>query len=99
MKGERRTRTNLRHFGQIGRHGPKGVSIRIRPAHIMTKVSSINPKEIAAPMGYSHVVSIESPKKILYISGQISKNQSGEMGEWATWKRRRDRSTRISSRY
>ncbi|MDA4113002.1 MAG: RidA family protein [Thaumarchaeota archaeon] len=45
----------------------------------MTKVSFTNPKEIAAPMGYTHVVSIESPKKILYISGQVSKNQSGEL--------------------
>jgi enamine deaminase RidA (YjgF/YER057c/UK114 family) len=45
----------------------------------MTKVSFINPKEIAAPVGYTHVVSIESPRKILYISGQISKNQGGEM--------------------
>ena len=45
----------------------------------MTKVSFINPKEIAAPMGYTHLVSIENPKKILYISGQISKDQSGQI--------------------
>jgi enamine deaminase RidA (YjgF/YER057c/UK114 family) len=45
----------------------------------MTKISFTNPKEIAAPVGYTHVVSVESPRKILYISGQVSKNQSGEM--------------------
>ena len=45
----------------------------------MTKVSFINPKEIATPMGYTHVVSIESPRKILYISGQISKDQTGQI--------------------
>ena len=45
----------------------------------MTKVSFINPKEIAVPMGYTHLVSIESPKRILYISGQISKNQCGQV--------------------
>jgi enamine deaminase RidA (YjgF/YER057c/UK114 family) len=45
----------------------------------MTKVSFINPKDIAVPMGYTHLVSIESPKRILYISGQISKNQSGQI--------------------
>jgi len=45
----------------------------------MTKISFANPKEIAAPVGYTHVVSVESPRKTLYISGQVSKNQSGEL--------------------
>jgi enamine deaminase RidA (YjgF/YER057c/UK114 family) len=44
----------------------------------MTKTTFTNPKEIATPVGYTHVVSVEDPKRILYISGQISRNQSGE---------------------
>ena len=45
----------------------------------MTKISFINPSEVAAPTGYTHVVSVEGPKKILYVSGQVSKNQKGEI--------------------
>jgi enamine deaminase RidA (YjgF/YER057c/UK114 family) len=44
----------------------------------MALTSFINPKEVAAPMGYTHVVSVDSPRKMLYISGQISRNQTGE---------------------
>ncbi|MDA4135543.1 MAG: RidA family protein [Thaumarchaeota archaeon] len=45
----------------------------------MTKISFINPSEVAAPAGYTHVVSVEDPQKILYVSGQVSKNQKGEI--------------------
>jgi enamine deaminase RidA (YjgF/YER057c/UK114 family) len=45
----------------------------------MTKISFINPGEVAAPTGYTHVVSVEGPQKILYVSGQVSKNQKGEI--------------------
>jgi len=44
----------------------------------MTKVSFLNPREVAVPTGYSQVVSAENPKRILYISGQVSINQKGE---------------------
>jgi len=44
----------------------------------MAQISFINPKEIAAPTGYTHVVSVDTPRKTLYISGQVSRNQTGE---------------------
>ncbi len=44
----------------------------------MTKISFINPGELATPVGYTHVVTVDGPKKILYISGQVSRNQKGE---------------------
>jgi len=44
----------------------------------MTSISFINPKEVAIPTGYTNVVSVDGPKKILYISGQVSTNQKGE---------------------
>jgi enamine deaminase RidA (YjgF/YER057c/UK114 family) len=45
----------------------------------MAKVSFINPKEVAIPTGYTQVVSAESPKRIMYISGQVSIDQEGEV--------------------
>jgi enamine deaminase RidA (YjgF/YER057c/UK114 family) len=45
----------------------------------MGKISFINPGEVAAPTGYTHVVSVEGPQKVLYVSGQVSKNQKGEI--------------------
>lgn len=44
----------------------------------MTSVSFINPREVAIPTGYTNVVSVDGPRKILYISGQVSTNQKGE---------------------
>jgi enamine deaminase RidA (YjgF/YER057c/UK114 family) len=44
----------------------------------MAKVSFINPKEVSAPTGYSQVVVAEGPKRILYVSGQVSINEKGE---------------------
>ena len=44
----------------------------------MVKVSFLNPREVAVPTGYTQVVSAEGPKRILYISGQVSINQKGE---------------------
>jgi enamine deaminase RidA (YjgF/YER057c/UK114 family) len=44
----------------------------------MTKVSFINPKAVSVPTGYTQVVSVDGPKKMLYISGQVSTNQKGE---------------------
>lgn len=44
----------------------------------MTHISFIDPEEIAAPTGYTHVVSVDGPRKLLFISGQVSRNQKGE---------------------
>jgi 2-iminobutanoate/2-iminopropanoate deaminase len=45
----------------------------------MAKVSFINPKEVAVPTGYTQVVSVDSPKRILYVSGQVSIDQKGDI--------------------
>ncbi len=45
----------------------------------MTKTTFVNPKETYAATGYTHVVSVENPSKILYLSGQIARNQKGEL--------------------
>jgi enamine deaminase RidA (YjgF/YER057c/UK114 family) len=42
------------------------------------KISFINPGEVSAPMGYTHVVSVDGPKRILFISGQVSRDKAGE---------------------
>ena len=47
-------------------------------ARYMTKVSFLNPQEVAVPTGYSQVVSAENITRLLYISGQVSINQKGE---------------------
>jgi len=44
----------------------------------MGRVSFINPQGVAVPTGYSQVVSADGPRKILYISGQVSINEKGE---------------------
>ncbi len=45
----------------------------------MTKISFNNPKEVGPTNGWSQVVSVEGPKKILYLSGQVSVNAQGEL--------------------
>lgn len=45
----------------------------------MTKITFTNPKETYSVAGLSHIVSIDTPAKILYLSGQVSKNQNGEI--------------------
>jgi len=43
------------------------------------QVSFVNPDTVHRPTGYTHVVSVEGPGKILYVSGQIARNQKGEI--------------------
>ncbi len=45
----------------------------------MTKTTFVNPKETYAATGYTHIVSVENSSKILYLSGQIARNQKGEL--------------------
>jgi enamine deaminase RidA (YjgF/YER057c/UK114 family) len=45
----------------------------------MTKITTTNPKEAYSVAGLSHIVTIDTPAKILYLSGQVSKNQKGEI--------------------
>jgi len=43
------------------------------------QISFVNPETVHRPTGYTHVVSVEGPGKILYISGQIARNQEGDI--------------------
>ena len=45
----------------------------------MTKITHVNPKESYAVTGLSHIVAVDAPARILYLSGQVSKNQKGEV--------------------
>src|SRR5437870_1834535 len=45
----------------------------------MTKITHTNPKEGYPVAGFSQVITIEAPAKILYLSGQVSKNQKGDV--------------------
>ena len=45
----------------------------------MTQIAFNNPKGTYAVSGLSHIVTVDSPGKILYLSGQVSKNSRGEI--------------------
>ena len=45
----------------------------------MTKITYANPAEAYWVAGLSHIVSVDTPGKILYISGQVSKDPKGEI--------------------
>jgi enamine deaminase RidA (YjgF/YER057c/UK114 family) len=43
------------------------------------KLSLVNPEGLHKPVGYTHVASVEGSGKILYISGQVARNQKGDI--------------------
>jgi len=43
------------------------------------EVDFVNPATVHKPMGYTHVVSIRDPGKVLYVSGQVAKDHQGNM--------------------
>jgi enamine deaminase RidA (YjgF/YER057c/UK114 family) len=45
---------------------------------MMTRISFANPKEVAPPNGWSQVVSVDGPQRILYVSGQVSTDAKGQ---------------------
>jgi 2-iminobutanoate/2-iminopropanoate deaminase len=45
----------------------------------MSNTRFINPPAIAKPPGYTHVVEITGPAKIVYIAGQLGLDGSGEL--------------------
>lgn len=44
----------------------------------MVSISHVNPPSVSSPTGYTQLVVAEGPKKVLYVSGQVSTNASGE---------------------
>jgi enamine deaminase RidA (YjgF/YER057c/UK114 family) len=49
-----------------------------RESKAMSNTRFINPPEIAKPPGYTHVVEITGPGRIVYIAGQLGLDQSGK---------------------
>ena len=45
----------------------------------MTRISYTNPKEGYAAAGFSQMVTVDAPARILFLSGQVSKNRAGEI--------------------
>jgi enamine deaminase RidA (YjgF/YER057c/UK114 family) len=45
----------------------------------MSQIRFINPPAIAKPPGYTHVVEITGPGRIVYIAGQLGIDQSGKI--------------------
>lgn len=45
----------------------------------MSNTRFINPPEIAKPPGYTHVVEVTGPARIVYIAGQLGLDQSGKI--------------------
>jgi enamine deaminase RidA (YjgF/YER057c/UK114 family) len=45
----------------------------------MSNTRFINPPEIAKPPGYTHVVEITGPGRIVYIAGQLGLDQGGKI--------------------
>jgi enamine deaminase RidA (YjgF/YER057c/UK114 family) len=43
------------------------------------KKQYLNPKELSTPRFYSHAVAIESAKKLVYVSGQVSWDATGNV--------------------
>lgn len=39
----------------------------------------INPENMPAPFGYSHIVEVNNAKRIIYISGQVAINADGHI--------------------
>ena len=47
--------------------------------HLMSNMRFINPEAIAKPGGYSHVVEITGPGRIVYIAGQLGLKPDGKI--------------------
>src|SRR5438105_4533677 len=45
----------------------------------MPRNQHINPESLSRPTGYTHVVSVEGARKLVFISGQVSLNSAGEV--------------------
>jgi enamine deaminase RidA (YjgF/YER057c/UK114 family) len=45
----------------------------------VSKIRHLNPKTISTPRGYSHVVEVTGPGRIIYIAGQIGTDRDGKI--------------------
>src|SRR5262245_40432039 len=46
----------------------------------MTTARYLNPESLSKPPGYSHVVEVTGPGRIIYVAGQLGLDRSGRLG-------------------
>jgi reactive intermediate/imine deaminase len=55
------------------------LSLVLVPVFAMAQIKRTNPSTIAAPTGYTHVVEVTGPTKMVYIAGQVALDKDGKM--------------------
>src|SRR5262245_52541631 len=51
----------------------------LMPAIAFAQVKRSNPPELSTPTGYTHIVEVTGPAKMVYISGQIALDKNGKV--------------------
>ena len=46
----------------------------------MSQIRFINPQALGRPPGYTHVVEVTAPARIVYVAGQLGINREGKLG-------------------
>jgi len=54
------------------------LSLALVPVIAMAQVKRTNPPTLSKPTGYTHIVEVTGPTKIVYISGQIALDKDGK---------------------
>ena len=49
------------------------------PVVAFAQVKRVNPPDLSAPTGYTHIVEVTGPVKTIYISGQIAADKKGNV--------------------
>jgi 2-iminobutanoate/2-iminopropanoate deaminase len=49
------------------------------PVVAFAQVKRVNPPDLSAPTGYTHIVEVTGPVKTIYISGQIAADEKGDV--------------------
>jgi reactive intermediate/imine deaminase len=55
------------------------LSLVLVPVFAMAQIKRTNPSTIATPTGYTHVVEVTGPTKMVYIAGQVALDKDGKM--------------------
>jgi len=55
------------------------LSLVLVPVFAMAQVKRTNPSTISTPTGYTHVVEVTGPTKMVYIAGQVALDKDGKM--------------------
>jgi 2-iminobutanoate/2-iminopropanoate deaminase len=55
------------------------LSLVLVPVFAMAQIKRTNPSTISTPTGYTHVVEVTGPTKMVYIAGQVALDKDGKM--------------------